>query len=154
EQLVLEQFSAEPPFGGSPLINTTFLQTPFFSQFGFQFPNPFNGILQNKAGDAVDWSVFRPILLFGEFQPHMRTQYAEQYNLSIQRELTKDLVLQLGYVGSQNHRLLATHDINYGLAQPCNDMQAIADYYTNIVSNPDLASAYTCGPFFADSPFF
>jgi len=146
EQLVLEQFSAEPPFGGSPLINTTFLQTPFYSQYGFQFPNPFNGILGNKAGDTVDWSVFRPILLYGEFQPHMRSQYAEQYNLSIQRELMRDLVLQVGYVGSQNHRLLATHDINYGLAQTCNDLQAIADFN----NDPNQ----TCGPFYADSPYF
>jgi Carboxypeptidase regulatory-like domain len=153
EQLVLEQFSAEPPFGGSPLLNTTFLQTPFYSQFGFQFPNPFNGILPNKAGDTVDWSVFRPILLFGEFQPHLRTQYAEQYNLSIQRQLTKDLVLQVGYVGSQNHRLLATHDINFGNPQTCKDLQAIADYYTNVVNNPTLAGDYTCGQFFADSAF-
>jgi hypothetical protein len=146
EQLVLEQFSAEPPFGGSPLINTTFIQTPFYSQYGFQFPNPFNGILQTKAGDPVDWSVFRPILLFGEFQPHMRSQYAEQYNLSIQRELTRDLVLQVAYVGSQGHRLLATHDLNYGNAQTCNDLQAISD----LNSDPNQA----CGPFFADSPFF
>src|SRR5437660_6047189 len=146
EQLVLEQFSAEPPFGGSPLINTTFIQTPFYSQYGFQFPNPFNGILPTKAGDAVDWSVFRPILLYGEFQPHMRSQYAEQYNLSVQRELTRDLVLQVGYVGSQNHRLLATHDLNYGNAQTCNDLQAIADFN----SDPNQ----TCGPFYADSPYF
>jgi hypothetical protein len=146
EQLVLEQFSAEPPFGGSPLINTTFIQTPFYSQFGFQFPNPFNGILQTKAGDTVDWSIFRPILLYGEFQPHMRTQYTAQYNFSIQRELAKDLVLQVGYVGSQGHRLLATHDVNYGLAQTCNDLQAIAD----LNNDPNQS----CGPFFADSPFF
>jgi hypothetical protein len=146
EQLVLEQFSAEPPFGGSPLINTTFIQTPFYSQFGFQFPNPFNGILPTKAGDTIDWSVFRPILLFGEFQPHMRTQYSTQYNLSIQRELTKDLVLQVGYVGSQSHRLLATHDLNFGNAQTCNDLQAISD----LNGDPNQA----CGPFFADSPYF
>jgi len=36
-----------------------------------------------------------------------------QYNLTIQRELTKDMKLEVGYVGSQGHRLLATHDINY-----------------------------------------
>ena len=145
EQLVLEQFSAEPPFGGSPLINTTFIQTPFYSQYGFQFPNPFNGILQTKPGDTVDWSIFRPILLYGEFQPHLRSQYAEQYNLSIQRQLTKDLVLQVGYVGSQNHRLLATHDLNYGNAQTCNDLQTISD----LTGDSSLA----CGPFYADSPF-
>jgi hypothetical protein len=154
EQLVLEQFSAEPPFGGSPLINTTFIQTPFYSQYGFQFPNPFNGILPTKAGDTVDWSIFRPILLYGEAEPHMRAQYSTQYNLSVQRQLTKDLVLQLGYVGSQGHRLLATHDINYGNAQTCNDMQAVADYYTNIVPDDTLAADYTCGPFYADFPFF
>jgi hypothetical protein len=148
EQLVLEQFSAEPPFGGSPLINTTFIQTPFYSQSDSvsQFPNPFNGILPTKAGDTVDWSTFRPILLYGEFQPHLRTQYAEQYNLSIQRQLTKDLVLQVGYVGSQGHRLLATHDINYGLAQTCNDLQAIAD------ANPGAGT--DCGVFGADYPYF
>ena len=143
--MVLEQFSAEPPFGGSPLINTTFIQTPFYSQYGFQFPNPFNGILQTKPGDTVDWSIFRPILLYGEFQPHLRSQYAEQYNLSIQRQLTKDLVLQVGYVGSQNHRLLATHDLNYGNAQTCNDLQTISD----LTGDSSLA----CGPFYADSPF-
>jgi Carboxypeptidase regulatory-like domain len=145
EQLVLEQFSAEPPFGGSPLINTTFIQTPFYSQYGFQFPNPFNGILQTKAGDNVDWSIFRPILLYGEAEPHMRSQYSEQYNLSIQRQLTKDLVLQLGYVGSQGHRLLATHDLNYGNAQTCNDLENISE----LAGDDSLA----CGPFYADSPF-
>jgi hypothetical protein len=145
EQLVLEQFSAEPPFGGSPYINTTFVQTPFASQTGSQLPNPFGGIVTTKAGDTVDWSVFRPILLYGEFQPHLRTQYAEQYNLSIQRELTKDLVLQVGYVGSQNHRLLATHDLNYGDAQTCNDLQAIAD------ANPGAGT--DCGVFGADYPY-
>ena len=145
EQLVLEQFSAEPPFGGSPLINTTFIQTPFYSQYGFQFPNPFNGILSTKAGDTVDWSIFRPILLYGEFQPHLRTQYAEQYNLSIQRQLSKTMVLQLGYVGSQNHRLLATRDLNYGNAQTCNDLENISE----LTGDTSLG----CGPFFADSPF-
>ena len=54
----------------------------------------------------MDWALYRPILLYGQFQPHLRTQYSTQYNLNIQRELTKDLVLQVGYVGSQGHRLL------------------------------------------------
>jgi len=62
--------------------------------------------------------MFRPILLFGQFQPNMRSQYSAQYNLTIERELTKDLKLQVGYVGSQGHRLLATHDLNYGNPRP------------------------------------
>src|SRR5229473_2456816 len=94
EQLVLEQFSAEPPFGGSTFVFNTQFNTPFLGQDGqTTFPNPFNGILNPPRGQPVDWSVFRPILLFGQAAKNPRTQYAEQYNLTIQREVAKDLVL-------------------------------------------------------------
>jgi len=102
EQLVLEQFSAEPPFGGSTFVFNTQFNTPFLGQDGATtFPNPFNGILNPPRGQPVDWSLFRPILLFGQAAKNPRTQYAEQYNLTIQRELAKDLVLQVAYVGRQ-----------------------------------------------------
>jgi hypothetical protein len=127
EQLVLEQFSAEPPFGGSSFFSNTMFNTPFVPQAGGTnpTPNPFNGVLSPKPGTPVDWSVFRPILLFGQFQPNMRSQYSEQYNLSIQRELRKDLVFQMGYVGSQGHRLLATHDVNFANPQTCLDINTV-----------------------------
>jgi len=92
-------------------------------------------------------------LLFGELEPKLRSQYTAQYNLGIQHQLTKDMVLSVGYVGSQGHRLLATRDINFGNAQSCIDMQNISDYYTNVAPNATLASDYACGPFFADSSF-
>jgi len=126
EQLVLEQFSAEPPFGGSTFLVETFFNTPFYAQAGFVNPNPFNGILNPPRGQPVDWSVFRPILLFGEFQPHMRSQYSAQYNFGIQRQLARNLVLQVGYVGSQGHRLLASTDLNRATPQTCLDIAAIA----------------------------
>ncbi len=61
------------------------------------------------------------------------------------------MVLQVGYVGSQGHRLLATHDVNYGNAQACLDLQSLSNYYAN--SNPALSSSLACGPFYADSSF-
>ena len=132
EQLVLEQFSAEPPFGGSTLTFNTFFNTPFMGQAGLQNPNPFNpqggeftGIQRPQPNQAVDWSIFRPILLFGEFPPNMRSQYSVQYNFTIKRELTRDMSLQVGYVGSQGHRLLATTDLNAGNPQTCLDIAAI-----------------------------
>lgn len=141
EQLVLEQFSAEPPFGGSTFVFNTLFNTPFLSQDGStSFPNPFHGILNPPRTQPVDWSVFRPILLFGQAAKNPRTQYAEQYNLTIQREVVKNMVLQLSYVGRQGHRLLASQDLNPGNPQSCNDLNAIV-------------GAGTCGPFFADSSF-
>jgi hypothetical protein len=145
EQLVLEQFQGEPPFGGSSLLSEGLFNTPFISQDGNQSPNPFNGILTPPAGQPIDWSSFRPILLFGELEPHLRAQYTSQYNLGIQRELGKDMVLSVGYVGSQGHRLLATKDLNFGNAQTCLDLQHISD----LTADAGLA----CGPFFADSSF-
>ncbi|MGH9532463.1 MAG: carboxypeptidase regulatory-like domain-containing protein [Terriglobales bacterium] len=142
EQLVLEQLSAEPPFGGSSGLSNVMFNTPFLLQNGTIAPNPFGGILDPPRGQTVDWARFRPILLFGQFQPNLRPQYAAQYNLTIQRQITDSLMFQVGYVGSQGHRLLATHDLNFGNPQTCLDLQATADFN----ANPDLE----CGAFFAD----
>jgi hypothetical protein len=145
EQLVLEQFQAEPPFGGSSLISEGLFTTPFLGQDGTVSPNPFNGVLTPPPGTLTDWSVFRPIVLFGELEPKLRAQYTAQYNFGIQRELTKDMVFSLGYVGSQGHRLLATKDLNFGNAQTCLDLQNISV----LAPDPKLS----CGPFAADGTF-
>lgn len=146
EQLVLEQFGAEPPFGGSSTIYNTNFNTPFVDQTGTQYPNPFNGIISPKPGSPIDWSTYRPILLYGDMQPHLRTQYSEQYNLTIQRALGKDMMMQVGFVGSQGHRLLVSHDINYGNAQSCLDLMNLS------TANND--PSYSCGQNSADSSYF
>ncbi|MGP0019033.1 MAG: TonB-dependent receptor domain-containing protein [Candidatus Sulfotelmatobacter sp.] len=151
EQLVLEQFGAEPPFGGSTYLPATFLNTPFISQSGALSPNPFTGILSPARGTPQDWASFRPMLLYGDFQPHMRTQYSAQYNLNIQRELARDLVLQVGYVGSQGHRLLASHDIDAANPQSCLDIIALANNDPTSVSS--YGSPASCGPFLEDDQF-
>jgi Carboxypeptidase regulatory-like domain len=140
EQLVMEQFSAEPPFGGSSSIYNTMFNLPFQYQDGTTAPNPFNGILNPPRNQPVDWATFRPILLYGQAAPHMRSQYAEQYNLTIQRELAKDLVFQIAYVGRQGHRLLATQELNPGSPQTCLDLNA------NL-------GAGTCGQYGADTEY-
>ena len=71
-------------------------------------------------------------------QPHIRTQYSEQYNLTIQRALGRNMMMQIGYVGSQGHRLLVSHDINYGNAQSCLDLMNLS------TANND--PSYTCAP--------
>ena len=136
EQLVMEQFSAEPPFGVSSFVSNPMFNTPFIGQNGVQSPNNAGGIITqtpstpcfDPAGPkgCVDWSAFRSLLLFGEFQPHLRTQYAEQYNLTLERQLTSDMLLRVAYVGTQAHHLLASHDLNYGNTQSCLDLINLA----------------------------
>ncbi|MGA9571341.1 MAG: TonB-dependent receptor [Candidatus Acidiferrales bacterium] len=156
EQLVLEQFSAEPPFGGSSFSSFPNFNLPFLPQSsdpatGPVTPNPFNGIINQTpttpcpgaGGPAgcVDWASFRPILLYGEFDPHLKTQYAEQYNLTIERQLTKSTLFRISYVGTQAHHLLASHDENYGTPETCLELN-------------NILGSGTCGAFGADSPYF
>jgi hypothetical protein len=150
EELVLAQFGAEPPFGGSSSLSDVFFNTPFVNQGEYTAPNPFGGVITPTKGAPTDLSLFRPILLYGEFEPHLRSQYTTQYNLTFQRELSNSTMFQIGYVGSQGHRLLATHDINPSDPQTCLDMSNISQYYANL-GNQALASAYGCGPTVEDS---
>jgi hypothetical protein len=141
EQLVLEQFGAEPPFGGSTFVYETQFNQPFLGQDGATtYLNPFNGVISPPRRSPQDWATFEPILLFGDFQPHMRSQYSAQYNLTVQRELTNGMKLEIGYVGTQGHRLLATHDVNYSNPQTCLDIDTID-------------GAGTCAQFGEDAPF-
>lgn len=138
EQLVLEQFSAEPPFGGSNFIPSPFLQTPYIGQNGTVFSNPFTGILNPPRGQPLDWSRFLGSIYFGQFPANMRTQYSDQYNLTIKRELPDNMLMQVAYVGSQGHRLLATYEVNPGNPYTCNDLAALGQ---------------ACGPFGEDSMY-
>jgi hypothetical protein len=141
EQLVFSQFGAEPPFGGSTTVSETQFNLPFLGQDGMTtYLNPFNGILNPQRGTPQDWAIFEPIDLYGDFQPHMRTQYASQYHFTVERQLTNDMKLSVGYVGSQGHRLLATHDVNYSNPQTCVDI--------NTIEGP-----LTCAPFIEDSVY-
>jgi len=44
--------------------------------------------------------------------PHIKTPYMENYNINIQQQITNKTTLQLGYVGSQGHRLFRFFDIS------------------------------------------
>jgi outer membrane receptor protein involved in Fe transport len=149
EQLVLEQFSAEPPFGVSAFASSPLFNTPYVLQNGSQIPNNSTGIItQNPSTPCfdpagpkgcVDWSQFRTDLLFGEFGPHLRSQYSEQYNLTLERQLSASMLLRIAYVGTQAHHLLASHDLNYGNPQTCLDISSF-----NIPNQP-------CGTFSSDN---
>ena len=155
EQLVLEQFSAEPPFGGSAFISNSLFNLPFEFQSGGTSPNPFGGVINqtpqtpcsvDAGGPAgpngcVDWSNFRTMLLFGEFQPHLKSQYSEQYNLTIERQLSKDMMVRVSYVGTQAHHLLASHDLNIGNSSTCLELN-------------EILGTGTCGPLGSDSSYF
>src|SRR5208283_5621668 len=46
------------------------------------------------------------------FDRNIKTPYMENYNLNIQQQITDRVVLSVGYVGSQGHRLWRFFDLN------------------------------------------
>ncbi len=78
-------------------------------RFPFVFPKP-----GSPANKTLDYSIYLPISFSPGYDIHNHPPYAEHYNLSIQRELSKSTVLTLAYVGTQGHKLISQYDANPG----------------------------------------
>ena len=59
----------------------------------------------------------------GAMEPNMHTPTIQQWSFTIQRQITGDLMLQLGYVGSQSYHLINYMDKNVTAPQVCADPQ-------------------------------
>jgi hypothetical protein len=118
------QFNGQPPFfGGTGLFfdpttvaaNSPF---PFFADpFGTASPATPNPFPSKPPSPNVDFSAagFLPINNSGIVfivDPHLRTPYTYQYNLSLQHEVASNTVLEVSYVGSSSHGLTSLIDIN------------------------------------------
>jgi hypothetical protein len=145
EDLNLFYEVGDAPFGlywvtpGSVLFEEPFKQrTDGASQgqrFPFTFPIP--GAPENKT---LDYSVYLPISYSPGYDIHNRMPYAEHYNFSIQRELSRSTVLTLSYVGTQGHKLISQTEANPGNVALCNHLTAVGAIDTS-TSSPG------CGPY-------
>jgi outer membrane receptor protein involved in Fe transport len=75
---------------------------------------------------------------------NLRTPYMENYNLNVQQQLTRKMVLQVGYVGSQGHKLFRFRDIN----QPT--LSQIQNFDYNAAGD----NCYCVPRFFSASPYY
>ena len=60
-------------------------------------------------------SIYQP----GGFDPNMYTPTIQMWSFTVERQLTRDLMLQLGYVGSQSYHTPLTIDTNSPAPQVC-----------------------------------
>jgi len=76
----------------------------------------------------LSFAVYEPMSFFPGYDIHNRLPYAEHFNLSIQRELSKSTVLTLAYVGTEGHRLIEQEDVNPGNAALCMQLNALGAF--------------------------
>jgi Carboxypeptidase regulatory-like domain len=102
----------------------------------FPFTVPIPGSPANKT---LDFSVYEPLSYFPGYDIHNKLPYAEHFNVSFQRELSKSTVLTMSYVGTEGHRLIAQTEANPGDPALC--AQLTAQGYSDVSSG-----AVGCGP--------
>lgn len=114
------------PFGFFYVGNSPSFTTPFLDRkdsvnnmqrFPVAFP-PLNASPSNPDS-SVNWSVLLPIASSPGIDINNRLPYAEDYELSIQRQFSRETLLTLSYVGTQGHRLLSTLEANPGNQALC-----------------------------------
>ena len=136
------QFNGTPPFYNAPYVTmpcipsalnadcpTPAPATPAYTSFGMPFysapwansttpfaSNPFPSAPPNPATafNPATGGLFLPAAGYGIYfvNPHLHTPYTYQYNLSLQHELTRNLIAEVNYVGSSSKGLTSLVDIN------------------------------------------
>jgi outer membrane receptor protein involved in Fe transport len=116
------QFNGQPPFFGSAGLFFPTVGPGQTSDISY-FQNPFaatgtvNSFPSHTPPSNIDFGAagFLPINGGGAIylvDPHLRTPYTYQYNLSVQHELAPNMTMEVSYVGSSSHGLTSLQDIN------------------------------------------
>jgi hypothetical protein len=138
--------SANPPYGYdytslSPvLFSTPFVSAASGQEFVQPFPSPIPayGASPSRPDTSVSWPKYLPITGVPAFNRDNVPPYAETYTLSVQRQVGKDTLLTVSYVGSQAHHLLVIEPANPGNAATCLSVSEASQV---------APGSATCGPF-------
>jgi Carboxypeptidase regulatory-like domain len=113
------QFNGQAPFVGTAglYFNTVgpgsgsvnYMNQPFVAA---GIPNPFPSTPPTRNVSFVPYVPINSSGFVYFVDPHLRTPYVYQYNLSLQHNLIADTVLEMNYVGSSSHGLTSLRDIN------------------------------------------
>jgi outer membrane receptor protein involved in Fe transport len=109
-----DMFIGHIPFSSSFDPGPAYSGLPGVGQISFGNP-----ATDSETGKVLPFAPNQPVFAnyapmpdaFG-VDPHIRSPYMENYNLNLQQQLSRHMVVQLGYVGSQGHKLLDFRDIN------------------------------------------
>ncbi len=144
--------SGDPPYA---FTDTTSAPTLFAEPFvtaatgvsvGQRFPLqpvPFGASLAHP-NTSVDWANFEPLDGVVSMAKNDVTPYAENYSLTVEREVGAHTVVSVGYVGTQAHHLLVIQEANPGDPARCLALSTPASV---------ASGSATCTPFSESSTF-
>jgi hypothetical protein len=132
-----DAFSQDAFIGQVP-YNSIFDPGAAYSAFG---PNPisFASVSGIPFGQGPVFGGFSPMSDGFAVNPNLRTPYMQNFNLNIQQQLGHKMVFEVGYVGSNGHKLLQTVDAN----QPTQAMITAADLGCDCINDGTVPRFYT-----------
>ena len=107
-----QAFGANPPYNARSSTSAPLLSV--IPLTGGERPRPSCSPTQGQP-----CAIYQP----GQLDPYMRTPTIQQWSFTVEREITRDLALQLGYVGSQSYHLNVGLDSNTVRPLVCNNPQ-------------------------------
>ncbi len=136
----------DPPYGlfysspNPPLFATPFMDRGTGNPEGQRFPVVFPpaNVSASNPDPNVNWSQYLPISSSPGYWYKNRLPYAEHYELSLERQLGSNSLLNISYVGTQSHRLLVLVEANPSIPAVCLSVSQASQVA------PGTA---TCGPF-------
>jgi hypothetical protein len=145
----IEAFYPERWTTNSPYVSSLTINSNEFGVGTDLFSNPFNGYsLNGKPGDPFPGAAVFPVAgTYVSVPPNLPVTYMMQWNLSYQRQIAKDWVVQANYLGNAGRDIWGSTDVNYSIptavvngVQP-SASNANARRLTNLV-NPTLGQYY------------
>jgi Carboxypeptidase regulatory-like domain/TonB dependent receptor len=136
----------DPPYGlfysspNPPLFATPFIDRATGNSEGQRFPVVFppGNVSASNPDSNVNWSQYLPISSSPGYWYKNRLPYAEHYELSLERQLGSNSLLNISYVGTQSHRLLVLVEANPSVPAVCLSVNQ---------PNQVAPGTATCGPF-------
>ncbi|MGO9255450.1 MAG: carboxypeptidase regulatory-like domain-containing protein [Bryobacteraceae bacterium] len=107
-----ERWTTNAPYVSSLTINS--------NEFGVGtdlFSNPFNGyVLNGKPGDPFPGAAVFPLAgTYVSVPPNLPVTYMMQWNLSYQRQIAANWVVQANYLGNAGRDIWGSTDVNYSI---------------------------------------
>lgn len=152
EALSLGVLAANAPYGTTytsplpPLFSTPFVAASNGATTGQPFPVTLAPLGPTRGHPDVNlnWAPFLPISGIPGYNVNNRIPYTVEYNLSLERQLDRNTVANVSYVGTQSHRQLVLVEANPGNPALC----------LSLGQAGDAAPGTTpCGPFLESNVF-
>ena len=144
--------SGNPPYGftdtsaAPTLFDQPFVTAATGVSVGQRFPLPAVpfGATAAHPDANVDWADFEPLTGIPAFAKNNTQPYAENYTLSVERQIGAQTTASASFVGTQAHHLLVIQEVNPGNPALCLALSQPEDV---------APGSATCGPFNESSTF-